>query len=77
MTQMTVGNDLDEESGFLINGVTAHRGDSGDYPENTLRAFRSALQVGVDWMECDIYKTSDGKIVVVHDRDTERVGDLL
>ena len=76
LTQTAMGNDLDEGTGFLINGVTAHRGNTGAHPENTLRAFRSALEVGVDWMECDIFRTSDGKIVVIHDKDTERVGDV-
>jgi glycerophosphoryl diester phosphodiesterase len=75
MIQMVAGKDLDEESGFLVNGVTAHRGNTGVDPENTLRAFRSALEVGVDWMECDIFMTSDGRIVVIHDSNTERVGD--
>ena len=70
------GEDLVVEWDFPFNGVTAHRGDSGVCPENTMRAFRSAIEVGVDWMECDIYKTRDGKIVVIHDKDTKRVGDI-
>jgi len=69
------GEDLVDECDFPFNGVTAHRGDSGVCPENTMRAFRSAIETGVDWMECDIYKTRDGKIVVIHDKDTKRVGD--
>lgn len=56
-------------------GVTAHRGNSSKYPENTMRAFQSAIDLKVDWMECDIQKTKDGKIVVIHDLDTKRVGD--
>jgi hypothetical protein len=36
------------------NGVTAHRGNSREYPENSLAAFRSAAQMGVDWIETDI-----------------------
>ena len=56
-------------------GVTAHRGNSGSYPENTLPAFASAIALGVDWMECDIFKTKDGKIVVIHDAGTGRMGD--
>lgn len=61
--------------GFLLNGVTAHRGNSGEYPENTLPAFESALALGADWIELDIYRTKDGKLAVLHDADTERVGD--
>jgi glycerophosphoryl diester phosphodiesterase len=60
---------------FLANGVTAHRGNSGDFPENTLPAFRSGIEVGADWIELDIFRTKDGKLVVVHDVTTERVGD--
>lgn len=51
-------------------GVTAHRGDSGNYVENTLPAFRSALRQDVDWLECDIFLTFDGQIVVTHDANT-------
>ena len=60
---------------FLHNGVTAHRGNSGEYPENTIPAFRSAIEAGADWIELDIFRTRDGKLVVIHDRTTGRVGD--
>lgn len=60
---------------FLTNGVTAHRGNSGEYPENTLPAFKSGIEVGADWIELDIFRTKDGKLVVIHDRTTLRVGD--
>jgi glycerophosphoryl diester phosphodiesterase len=61
--------------GFLHNGVTAHRGNSGEFPENTLPAFASGIELGADWLELDIFRTKDGKLVVIHDRTTERVGD--
>lgn len=60
---------------FLRNGVTAHRGDSGEHPENTLDAFRSGIAVRADWIELDIFRTRDGVLVVTHDRTTGRVGD--
>lgn len=60
---------------FLNNGVTAHRGNSGDFPENTLPAFESGIEVGADWIELDIFRTKDGKLVVIHDRTTARTGD--
>lgn len=60
---------------FLKNGVTAHRGNSGDYPENTIPAFESGMAIGADWIELDIFRTQDGKLVVIHDQTTERVGD--
>ena len=60
---------------FLTNGVTAHRGNSGEFPECTMPAFRSALALGVDWIELDLFRSKDGKLVVIHDRTTGRVGD--
>ncbi|MEJ7559787.1 MAG: glycerophosphodiester phosphodiesterase family protein [Pedobacter sp.] len=56
----------------LSNGVTAHRGYSAAYPENTMTAFREGIMSGADWVELDIHKTSDGKIVVSHDGKTGR-----
>lgn len=64
-----------ESPSFLQNGVTAHRGNSGEYPENTLPAFQSGIEVGADWLELDLFLTRDGKLVVTHDKTTQRVGD--
>ena len=60
---------------WLRNGVTAHRGNSVAFPENTLEAFRSGIESGADWLELDIFRTKDGKLVVIHDRSTKRTGD--
>lgn len=60
------------EDHSLQNGVTAHRGFSGKFPENTLKAFEAGIKLGADWLECDVYKSSDGKLVVIHDRTTAR-----
>lgn len=70
----TMGSEPKKAS-FLHNGVTAHRGNSAEFPENTLPAFRSAMELGVDWLELDIFRSRDGKLVVIHDRTTGRVGD--
>jgi glycerophosphoryl diester phosphodiesterase len=59
----------------LSQGITAHRGNSGEYPENTLPAFQSAIKMGVDWVELDVHVTKDRVLVVVHDTHTGRVGD--
>ncbi|MCA9058027.1 MAG: hypothetical protein KDA85_05990, partial [Planctomycetaceae bacterium] len=61
---------------FLQNGVTAHRGNSGQFPENTMAAFRSGIEVGADWIELDIVRTKDGKLAVIHDLTTKRTGDV-
>ncbi|MGA2481400.1 MAG: glycerophosphodiester phosphodiesterase family protein [Spirochaetia bacterium] len=53
--------------------VLGHRGYRARYPENTLLAFRRALEAGADGIECDLQKTADGRYVIVHDPDTARV----
>lgn len=52
--------------------VFAHRGASGDYPENTMLSFSKALSIGVDGIELDIHKSKDGQLVVIHDEDVQR-----
>lgn len=51
---------------------TAHRGASARYPENTLLAFRRAIEQGVDALEIDIHRTADRELVVIHDSTLER-----
>ncbi len=60
---------------FARNGVTAHRGNSTDFPENTLAAIQGGIDAGADWLEIDVCRTRDGKLAVVHDPTTGRVGD--
>lgn len=52
--------------------IVAHRGASHDAPENTLASFKLGFQQKADADECDIYLTKDGRIVVIHDKDTGR-----
>ncbi len=54
------------------NGVTAHRGDSVNAPENTIDAFKAGIKAGADWIETDVYCTSDGKLVLCHDASMKR-----
>jgi len=49
-----------------------HRGASGHALENTMPAFKKAIDSGADAIECDVRITSDGKIVVMHDADIGR-----
>ena len=48
--------------------VIAHRGACWELPENTLAAFERAIEVGADFVEFDVHATSDGELVVCHDR---------
>ncbi len=54
--------------------IIAHRGDVSRAPENTLPAFRSALERGADGIELDVRVTCDRKLVVFHDRSLDRIG---
>ena len=54
--------------------TVAHRGDSAQYPENSLAAFQSAWEVGGAVVECDVRLSRDGIPVVIHDHTTGRVG---
>lgn len=53
--------------------IIAHRGASHDAPENSMPAFKLAIEQGADGFEADFYLTSDGKIACFHDKDTERI----
>ena len=56
--------------------VTAHRGYSAAYPENTIPAFKGAIQVGADWAELDVQQTADGEVIVMHDSNLNRTTGL-
>lgn len=53
--------------------IIAHRGASYDAPENTLPAVQLAWDRNADAVEIDIFQSSDGRIVAIHDADTKRV----
>jgi len=53
--------------------IVAHRGASGDAPENTIESFRLGWKQGADAIEGDFHVTRDGHVVCIHDRDTGRV----
>ena len=56
--------------------VTAHRGYSAAYPENTIPAFKGAIQVGADWAELDVQQTADGEVIIMHDSNLKRTTGL-
>ncbi len=53
--------------------VFAHRGANSFAPENSLAAFRKAIELGCDGIELDVRYTADGNVVVFHDRHTFRM----
>jgi len=53
--------------------IAAHRGYSGQYPENTMLAFQKAELAGADEIELDVQLSSDGKVVIFHDESLDRL----
>lgn len=55
--------------------VASHRGNHVSYPENSLPAFKAAVQAGAAVLELDVRQSKDGHLVVVHDRTVDRTTD--
>ena len=66
---LTVATAIAQQPGVA---VISHRGEHLHHPENTLPAFRAALEAGADFIEVDVRTTSDGKLVVMHDGTVDR-----
>jgi len=56
--------------------VIAHRGASAQAPENTLAAVDRAARLGFRWVENDVQRTKDGRLVVIHDDNLARTTDV-
>ena len=52
--------------------VTAHRGGAGIAPENTMVAMKKAIELGAGFSELDVQETSDGVLILLHDKTLER-----
>jgi glycerophosphoryl diester phosphodiesterase len=52
--------------------LVAHRGNAGEFPENTIPAFASALEFGLRFLELDVHISADGVPIVIHDHDLIR-----
>ena len=74
-SQLSVGAlyERARESGAPLVG--GHRGNPAEHPENTLASFRSAIELGVDMIECDVHLSADGELVVIHDHTLDRTTD--
>lgn len=59
-----------------LPGIVAHRGASGEAPENTVAALKLAWELGVESSEIDIRLTRDRAVVLLHDATTARTGGL-
>lgn len=53
--------------------VVAHRADWRNFPENSLEAIQSAIDMGVDMLEIDVQRTQDGVLILMHDHDLDRM----
>jgi glycerophosphoryl diester phosphodiesterase len=68
-----MGKHLDSDFFDLpLPRVIAHRGASGEYPENTLASFRAAVELGAPYLELDVHLSRDGEVVVSHDDNLKR-----
>lgn len=61
------------DSDWPVN--VAHRGASTYVPENTLEAYRRALELGAGGLELDVHLTRDGRLAVIHDDTVDRTTD--
>ena len=52
--------------------IYGHRGASAYAPENTLEAFRLAMEMGAEGVELDVHLSKDGELMVIHDLDLDR-----
>jgi glycerophosphoryl diester phosphodiesterase len=59
----------DDNNPILIIG---HRGANKEAPENTLKSFRKAIELGADYIEFDLHESKDGVLVIMHDESTLR-----
>jgi glycerophosphoryl diester phosphodiesterase len=55
--------------------VIGHRGAAGHAPENTLRSFHKAVELGADMVELDVHLCATGEPVVIHDDTVDRTTD--
>lgn len=52
--------------------IVAHRGQRATRPEQTIEAYRTAIDLGCEAIECDVQRTRDGRLVMLHDLTLDR-----
>jgi glycerophosphoryl diester phosphodiesterase len=62
---------------FRLLHLVARRGNSREFPENTLPALRSAIELGARFIEIDVHVAADGVPMVIHDRALSRVAGFI
>jgi glycerophosphoryl diester phosphodiesterase len=62
-------------TGTTLPEIIAHRGNAAEFPENTLQALASAVELGIRYVELDVQLTADKVPVAFHDSELERVAD--
>ena len=67
------GSQLSQTARSLL--CFAHRGARAHAPENTLLAFSLAFDLGADAIECDVQRSRDGELVIIHDGTVDRTTD--
>jgi glycerophosphoryl diester phosphodiesterase len=53
-------------------GISAHRGNTGRAPENTLATYKNALKLRVNFIEIDVRTSLDGELIILHDGSLNR-----
>lgn len=61
----------DPNSEYVV--VISHRGDWRNWPENSIPAIESIIKMGVDMMELDVKMTKDSVLVLMHDKNIDRM----
>lgn len=81
MGPMPVRPESRDDSGTVGNAppfptLIAHRGNSHEFPENTIASLRSAIQIGIDFVAFDVQLASDEVPVLIHDESLVRTAGL-
>ena len=53
--------------------VVAHRADWRNFPENSMKAVQSSIDMGIDMLELDVQRTKDGVLMLMHDHNLDRM----